>query len=82
MNIKMSRVDDHTNILIVDKNGIETPFDYVSMIRFLYGEREMSDAEFIGDFLDEEKASITTMVSKISEIVSSKDGDVVLKELL
>lgn len=69
MNIKMSKNQDNIDIILVDKEGVERSFDYVSMIRLLYSEKKITDTEYVGEFSADEQTNLDTMISKISEIL-------------
>ncbi|MET0016216.1 hypothetical protein [Oscillibacter sp.] len=69
MNIKMLRDGDDTTTYLVNNDGVETLFDYVSMIKLLHSEKAIGDTEFEGTYSDEERASIKQMVDKIAKAV-------------
>lgn len=69
MNIKMSKSQDNIDIILLDKDGIEHPFDYVLMIKLLYSEQQITDTEYSGEFSADEQASLNAMINKISEIL-------------
>lgn len=69
MKVKMIKVDDNTEVELVDKQEQSTKFDYVKMITLLYEEKELGETVFVGEFDDVEKDSINQMIQDITSVV-------------
>ena len=70
MNLKFYRnlENDTIDTNLVKGEG-ETPFDYASLIKYLYQGESLTDCEYDGEFDPHEMKAIGTMVESINRIV-------------
>lgn len=68
------RKNDEEQISVFESvDGEERPFSYTEMINKLIKSREMETPETSGDFTDEEKKSIKSMVERINEVLRDNE---------
>ena len=61
-----SKENDQCNIIIQKTDGTKIDFSYIDMIKELYEERKIEDAEFKGNFTKEEQESVIELVNEIN----------------
>ena len=59
-------------IVKIEQDDEEKDFNYVELIRFLYENNELENAEFDGEFSSKEKDAINEMIAKLNKIPSEK----------
>jgi len=66
--------DDEEQISVLQlAEGEERPFSYSEMISTLIKSRRLETPETSGDFTDEEKKSIDSMVERINEVMRDNE---------
>lgn len=70
MKWKLKKENDEYSIK-VKINDEEKSFSYIEMIKELYENKKLEDAEYDGDFSDTEKESVDSLVNDINEHVGS-----------
>ena len=73
MKIKLTKDGTNISAALIDGAGVESEFNYVSMIKMLYQERVITDTEFYGEFQDDEKESVSAMVTRMASLITG-DG--------
>ncbi len=78
MKLSFSRNDkDEVNISIVTSTEETIPFNYVSLVDFLYKGEEVSSVDYDGEFSDLEKERIGEMLTKINSAVSDNIDEII-----
>lgn len=70
MKWKLKKENDEYSIK-VKINDEEKAFSYIEMIKELYENKKLEDAEYDGDFSDTEKESVDSLVNDINEHVQN-----------
>lgn len=83
MKLNFSRNDkDEVNISIVASPEQTVPFNYVSLVDFLYKGEEISSVDYDGEFSDLEKERIGEMLTKINSAVSDNIDEIIEDEVV
>ena len=64
--------EKNMDVFMIDENGHEKEFDYLTFVKSLYVNNEFNDTIFYGPFTDDEKESVREMLNKISNNVISR----------
>lgn len=75
MKLYFSKDDQDEIVVKMSTSTIQEDFSYVEMIKNLLNNNEFDETEFSGDFSDDEKSRIETMLSSINESISSENGE-------
>lgn len=61
-----SKENEQCKVIIQKTDGTETDFSYVDMIKELYEEKRIEEAEFEGVFTEGEKESVKALIDEIN----------------
>jgi len=61
-----TKENDQCNIILQKADGSKIDFSYIDMIKELYEEQKIEEAEFEGDFTDEEQESVKLLINEIN----------------
>lgn len=61
-----SKENEQCKIILQKTDGTKMDFSYVNMIKELYEEKEIEEAEFEGDFSEGEKESVKALIDEIN----------------
>jgi hypothetical protein len=75
MKLVFRKSEDEQISVFQSVDGGETAFLYTELISTLIGDPKLEDAELVGDFTDEEKRSIASMVSSINAVLCDEEAD-------
>ena len=76
MKLKFYKEEDNDYVKIVTQDGKELEFDYIEMIRHIFNEKRIEEADIDNHYSEEEVESIKTLISDISatiEIIFNTD---------
>ncbi|MGX7145137.1 hypothetical protein ACWODI_06195 [Facklamia languida] len=71
MKLKFYKEDDNDYVKIITQDGIELEFDYIEMIRHIFNDKKIEEADIDDQYSQEEANSIKTLISDISETVEA-----------
>ncbi|MGB4627415.1 MAG: hypothetical protein WBI36_06385 [Erysipelotrichaceae bacterium] len=71
MRLKFYKDKEENCVKILTSNDQKLDFDYIEMIKQIYFDRGIEEAEIDDQYLDEEKESINSLVNEISKSVES-----------
>lgn len=71
MKLKFFKKADKNCVSILTKEDSELEFNYVEMIKQIYLDQSLEEAEISDEFTEEEKESIESLISDISQSVKS-----------
>tara|TARA_R110002074_G_scaffold284837_1_gene456580 strand:+ start:311 stop:568 length:258 start_codon:yes stop_codon:yes gene_type:complete len=72
MKLYFSKDDQDEIVVKMSTSTIQEDFSYVEMIKNLLNNNEFDETEFSGDFSDDEKSRIESMLSSINESIASE----------
>lgn len=75
MKLYFSKDNQDEIVVKMSTSTIQEDFSYVEMIKNLLNNNEFDETEFSGDFSDDEKSRIETMLSSINESIASENGE-------
>ena len=58
--------NDQCSIFLQKTDGTKMDFSYIDMMKELYVERKIGEAEFVGEFTDGEKDSVKVLIDEIN----------------
>lgn len=58
--------NEQCSIILQKTDGTKMDFSYTDMIKELYDEKKIEEAEFEGDFSEEEKESVKVLIDEIN----------------
>lgn len=67
MMLKFTKNETIVNVEFIDKDDSTSEFSYIEMVKRLYEDKKAEDPEFAGEFTDEEKSSVVSLISDINE---------------
>lgn len=71
MKLKFYKEEDNDYVKIITQDGNELEFDYIEMIRHIFNDKKIEEADIDGQYSEEEANSIKTLISDISETVEA-----------
>lgn len=71
MKLKFYKEEDNDYVKIITQDGNELEFDYIEMIRHIFNDKKIEEADIDDQYSEEEANSIKTLISDISETVEA-----------
>lgn len=71
MKLKFYKEEGNDYVKIVTRDGNELEFDYIEMIRYIFNDKKIEEADIDDQYSEEEANSIKTLISDISETVEA-----------
>lgn len=71
MKLKFYKEEDNNYVKIITKDGQDIEFDYIEMIRHIFNDKKIEEADIDNQYSEEEKASIRTLISDISSAIET-----------
>ena len=71
MKLKFYKEEDNDYVKIITEDGNELEFDYIEMIRHIFNDKKIEEADIDDQYSEEEANSIKTLISDISETVEA-----------
>lgn len=71
MKLKFYKEEDNDYVKIITQDGNELEFDYIEMIRHIFSDKKIEEADIDDQYSEEEANSIKTLISDISETVEA-----------
>lgn len=71
MKLKFYKEEDNDYVKIITQDGNELEFDYIEMIRHIFKDKKIEEADVDDQYSEEEANSIKTLISEISETVEA-----------
>lgn len=71
MKLKFYKGEDNNYVKIITKDGQDIEFDYIEMIRHIFNDKKIEEADIDDQYSEEEKASIRTLISDISSAIET-----------
>lgn len=71
MKLKFYKEKDNDYVKIITQDGNELEFDYIEMIRHIFNDKKIEEADIDDQYSEEEANSIKTLISDISETVKA-----------
>mgnify|MGYP003363173236 FL=1 len=71
MKLKFYKEKDNDYVKIITQDGNELEFDYIEMIRHIFNDKKIDEADIDDQYSEEEMNSIKTLISDISETVEA-----------
>lgn len=71
MKLKFYKEEDSDYVKIITEDGNELEFDYIEMIRHIFNDKKIEEADIDDQYSEEEANSIKTLISDISETVEA-----------
>lgn len=71
MKLKFYKEEDNDYVKIITQDGNELEFDYIEMIRHIFNDKKIDEADIDDQYSEEEASSIKTLISDISETVEA-----------
>ncbi|WP_314794357.1 hypothetical protein [Eggerthia catenaformis] len=71
MKLKFYKEEDNDYVKIITQDGNELEFDYIEMIRHIFNDKKIDEADIDDQYSEEEVNSIKTLISDISETVEA-----------
>lgn len=71
MKLKFYKEEGNDYVKIVTQDGDELEFDYIEMIRYIFNDKKIEEADIDDQYSEEEADSIKTLISDISETVEA-----------
>ena len=71
MKWKFYKEEDNDYVKIITQDGNELEFDYIEMIRHIFNDKKIEEADIDDQYSEEEANSIKTLISDISETVEA-----------
>lgn len=69
MKLKFYKEEANDIVKIINADGHELEFDYIEMIRHIFNDKRIEEAEIDDQYSEEEVNSIKTLISAISETI-------------
>ena len=66
MKLKFYKEEDNDYVKIITEDGNELEFDYIEMIRHIFNDKKIEEADIDDQYSEEEANSIKTLISDIS----------------
>lgn len=71
MKLKFYKEEGNDYVKIVTQDGKELEFDYIEMIRHIFNDKKIGEADIDDQYSEEEADSIKTLISDISETIET-----------
>lgn len=71
MKLKFYKEEDNNYVKIITQDGNELEFDYIEMIRHIFNDKKIEEADISDQYSEEEANSIKTLISDISKTVEA-----------
>lgn len=71
MKLKFYKEEDNDYVKIITQDGNELEFDYIEMIRHIFNDKKIEEADIDNQYSEEEANSIKTLISDISGTVEA-----------
>lgn len=71
MKLKFYKEEDNDYVKIVTQDGNELEFDYIEMIRHIFNDKKIEEADIDAQYSEEEADSIKALISDISETIET-----------
>lgn len=71
MKLKFYKEEDNNYVKIITKDGQDIEFNYIEMIRHIFNDKKIEEADIDDQYSEEEKASIRTLISDISSAIET-----------
>ena len=71
MKLKFYKEKNNDYVKIITQDGNELEFDYIEMIRHIFNDKKIEEADIDDQYSEEEANSIKTLISDISETVKA-----------
>lgn len=71
MKLKFYKEEDKDCVKIINQDGQELEFDYIEMIRYIFNDKRIEEADIDNQYSEEEKESIITLISDISSTIET-----------
>ena len=71
MKLRFYKEEDNDYVKIITEDGNELEFDYIEMIRHIFNDKKIEEADIDDQYSEEEANSIKTLISDISETVEA-----------
>ncbi len=71
MKLKFYKEEDNDYVKIVTQDGKELEFDYIEMIKYIFNDKKIEEADIDDQYSEEEVNSIKTLILDISETVEA-----------
>jgi len=71
MKLKFYKEEDNDYVKIITQDGNELEFDYIEMIRHIFNDKKIDEADIDDQYSEEEVNSIKTLILDISETVEA-----------
>ncbi|MBC2575254.1 hypothetical protein [Peptostreptococcus canis] len=75
MKLKFYKSEDNDCVKIITKHGKELEFEYIEMIRHIFNDKEIEEADIDDQYSEEERESIRTLISGISTTIETLFSD-------
>lgn len=69
MKLKFYKEEDNDYVKIITQDGNELEFDYIEMIRHIFNDKKIEEADIADQYSEEEVNSIKTLISDVSGTV-------------
>ncbi|QUH26138.1 hypothetical protein [Serpentinicella alkaliphila] len=74
MKLKFNKIEDGTITVSSVHGDVETDFNYIEMIEYLYENNLLQDMEYCEEITEDEKIKLTEMISKINAAIVRKEN--------
>lgn len=71
MKLKFYKEEDNDYVKIITQDGNEVEFDYIEMIRHIFNDKKIEEADIDDQYSEEKANSIKTLISDISETIEA-----------
>ena len=71
MKLKFFKEEDNDYVKIVTQDGKELEFNYIEMIRHIFNDKKIEEADIDDQYSEEEVVSIKTLISDISKTIET-----------
>lgn len=79
MKLKFYKEEGNNHVKIVTQDGDELEFDYIEMIRYIFNDKKIEEADISNQYSEEEADSIKGLIYEISERVETLFSDAEVK---
>ena len=71
MKLKFYKEEENDYVKIVTQDGKELEFDYIEMIRHIFNDKKIEEADIDAQYSEDEANSIKVLISDISESIKT-----------
>lgn len=75
MKLKFYKEEGNDYVKIITPDGKELEFDYIEMIRHIYNDKRIEEADIDAQYSEDEANSIKVLISDISESIETLFND-------